>query len=483
MKSLISSVVQTIMLLFYCLLDNIKNQRGDTTLLTPPAPPAAPTAPKEITMDDLKALITTAVKGATETEIAQLKKDISAVDRKQIFPNQGDANSGDAQSLSGSIVDMSFMSKAFGMFGQKLFKSSADGKSYAHVKNAIHSLNGPYKKLSPEMEMFGKHLMAIVKKQYAFIQDSMKEANEAIRMQLKQAGMNETVLADGGALVPIEFYATVIEFAIQSSPILSQVWRIPMNSNVLRIPRLAQAAGSYFGGIQLYSPDEGHEKISSKPTYERLTLTAKKRIGLVYLTDELVADSMINVINYVTMLYTRAFQYDMENLIIAAVAGGATPCMGIINTPGINIVARQTAGAITVNDVLNLDAAIDENFRDLTFLTRKRTQIELMKLRDINNRPIFISDYSVFAGQPMSPNTMISYPLYKTRNVPVLGAQGDLILGDLGWYMLGMRQDLTIDISEHVRFIYDEQTLRLVMRYDGMPAIPEAFAILGDVQS
>ena len=183
------------------------------------------------------------------------------------------------------------------------------------------------------------------------------------------------------------------------------------------------------------------------------------------------------------MLYTRAFQYDMENLIISSALGGATPCLGIINAPGINLVPRQAAGAITVDDILNLDASIDENFRDLTFLTRKRTQIELMKLRDMNNRPIFISDYSVFAGQPMSPNTMISYPVYKTRNVPILGTPGDVILCDLGWYMLGMRQDLTIDISEHVRFVYDEETIRFVMRYDGIPAVPEAFSILGNVVS
>lgn len=469
--------VQCLCMFFQILLNNIKNQRGDTSLLTPDGtknvPPSTKTGPKEITMKDLQELISVAVKGATEGEIAQLRKDIAAVDRKQIFPNQGDANSGEVGSQNGSIIDMSFMSRAIKMFGPKP----------DDIHKATKSLCGPFKKLSPTMEMFAKHLVAISKNQMAFIQTSVKEANDTIMMEHKQAGMNEGVLADGGALVPTEFMATVVEFAIQASPILSQVWRVPMSSNLMRIPRLAQAAGSYFGGIQLYSPDEGKLKTESKPTLERFSLTAKKRIGLIYLTDELIADSLINVVNYVTMLYTRAFQYDMENLIISSALGGVTPCLGIINAPGINIVPRQTAGQISVDDILNLDAIIDENFRDLTFLTRKRTQIELMKLRDMNNRPIFISDYSVFQGQPMSPNTMITYPVYKTRNVPVLGTQGDVILGDLGWYILGMRQDLTVDVSAAPRFVYDEQTIRFVMRYDGCPAIPEAFAILGDVQS
>jgi HK97 family phage major capsid protein len=292
----------------------------------------------------------------------------------------------------------------------------------------------------------------------------------------KQAGMSEGVLADGGALVPIAFPAMIIEFATQQSPILSRVWRFPMTTNVMRIPRLQQAAGSYFGGITLYSPDEGELKQDTKPTLQRIEFNAKKLIGLIYLTDELIADSAINIINYVTALTLRAFQYNLEYRVINGT--GVGPMMGILNAAGITTVARAGAGAISYNDVINLDSVIDENIQNLVWMTRKASQNTLMRLVDLNNRPIFMADYAVFAGQPAHPNTMISYPVYRTRNVPTLGTNGDLILGDLSWYMLAIRQDMTVDMSEHVRFVYDEQTLRFVMRLDGQPVVPAAFTYL-----
>ena len=456
----------------------------------PPVEPPVPD-PNELSMEQLKGVITEVCKNATKDEIESLKKDMLKVNRDSIFPFQ-DGTFGDSDVEShnvagkGSIIDTSYFSKQFNAGRVKNYGTNpwmADGIA---MGQQLVNIGGPFKRLSPEMETFAKILKlgrGTVQKSKDCGIDVMKY-NETVKEHYKQAGMSEGILQDGGALVPIEFVATIIEFATQQSPILSKVWRMPMTTNIMRIPRLVQAAGSYFGGIQLYSPDEGKEKEETKPQLERLTFTAKKLIGLIYLTDELIADSMINIINYITGLFTRAFQYELERRVIASIGGAAGgPCLGIINDPAINVIARQTAGQVTYTDIINLDSALDENFSDLSWIVRKATQNSLMSLRDSNNRPIFLSDYAVFAGQPLHPPTMVSYPVHRTRNVPTLGMQGDIILGDLSWYLLAIRQDLTIDSSSHVRFLYDEETLRFVMRLDGMPAISIAFAILGDVES
>jgi len=455
----------------------------------PHAPSASPPVipPLEtMTKKDLQGMIAEVVKTSTKAEIDELKADILKVNRGNIFPNQDGAfGDGEVESLGGkgSIVDTSFFNKSFRPGVKKSYGNNpwmADGIA---MGQQLVNIGGPFKRLSPEMETFAKIIKCggtVARSRDAGI--DITKHNETVKDHLKQAGLSEGVLADGGALVPIEFVATLIEFATQQSIILSKVWRMPMNTNIMRIPRLVQAAGSYFGGIVLYSPDEGGLKTHTQPELERLTFEAQKLIGLIYLTDELIADSMINIINYITGLFTRAFQYDLERRVIAA-AAGAGPCLGIINDPAINIVPRQTAGTVGYQDVINLDNALDENFTDLAWMTRKVTQNTLVGLRDLNNRPIFMADYNVFGGELLHPPSMISYPVYRTRNVPAIGVQGDVILGDLSWYLLTMRQDLTIDSSIHVRFTTDEQCLRFVMRLDGMPAISIAFAILGDVES
>jgi HK97 family phage major capsid protein len=437
------------------------------------------TQTKELTMDDLKGIVGEIVKTSTKEEVDNLKEEIVNATRKSIFPH-GDFGTGmQAVGDNPAIVDTAFFHKSYKRPAIKRLNAMDDGSILA---KQLVSLGGPFKRLSPELETFAK----IVKCNFQphAIADAginIKDHNEKCREQYKAAGMSEGVAADGGVLVPVEYVATVIEFATAQSPILSQVWRLPMNSNTLKIPRLVQAAGSYFGGITLYWTDEGGHKTKTKPQLEQLTFTANKLIGLIHLTDELIADSMINIINYITGLFSRAFQYEMERMVISG-SGSGQP-LGIVNDPSVNIVARTSSGAVSYEDVANLDAELDENFRDLVWLTRKKTQVTLRALRDNNQRPIFMDDYATFNGQTMNPKTMISYPVYTTRNVPDVGSQGDLVLGDLGYYIWCVRQEMTIDSSIHNRFEYDETTYRFVARVDGKPGVSIAFAILNDATS
>jgi HK97 family phage major capsid protein len=78
------------------------------------------------------------------------------------------------------------------------------------------------------------------------------------------------------------------------------------------------------------------------------------------------------------------------------------------------------------------------------------------------------------------PPTLLGYPTIKTRNVPALGSRGDLVLGDLGFYIWAMRQEMTIDMSKEWRFNLDQTALRFVIRQDGAPGVSEAFAVLDD---
>jgi HK97 family phage major capsid protein len=448
------------------------------------------TIPKEFNMDDLKGIIREAVKEENAEGVENLKKEILAVNRKSIFPFQaGEFGTDEVSDISQkSIIDTTVFNRQFSMNVpnnlQKLASKHPALPAGVVLGNELVQCGGPFKRLSPAMEVFGNFIKCgadLGRAQAAGL--DIKEHNLSVKEHYKQAGLNEGVLGQGGVFVPPEWSATVIEFATQQSQILSQVWRLPMNSNVLRIPRLVQAAGSYFGGVVFYTPGEGDTKESTMPEFEQLSFEARKLVGIIYLTDELIQDSIINIVNYVTGLYTRAFQYEVERRIINGLGGAAGgPCTGIVADPAINTVPRNTANTVVFQDIVNLDNSIDESFTNLTWITRKVAQNTLMGIRDLNNRPIYFADYGD-SQSTLHPPKMYGYPVFRTRNVPQLGVKGDIILGDLSWYLLAMRQDLQIDQSIHVRFLQDELTLRFVMRFDGAPAISIAFSVLDDVAS
>jgi HK97 family phage major capsid protein len=116
-------------------------------------------------------------------------------------------------------------------------------------------------------------------------------------------------------------------------------------------------------------------------------------------------------------------------------------------------------------------------------VTRKATLGTLRKLKDTNNQPIFHADYATFMGQPTTPPSLLGYPVVTTRNVPAMGSQGDVVLGDFGMYILAMRQDMRIDTSIHLKFDYDETAVRFVARLDGKPGVSIAFAVLNEATS
>lgn len=55
----------------------------------------------------------------------------------------------------------------------------------------------------------------------------------------------------------------------------------------------------------------------------------------------------------------------------------------------------------------------------------------------------------------------------------------NIVAGYFELYVLGERKGMTIDTSEHVKFIEDQTVIRGRCRYDGKPAIPAAFVLIG----
>jgi HK97 family phage major capsid protein len=427
--------------------------------------------PQKVTieMKDLKGIIAEAIKGMDIPQIAALKAEIEQVNKRAIFPqSEGDL----LESSTKSIIDTSFFNKSY---EQRPFGGArVDGDL---MGARLRSAGGPFLKLSPAMEKFADILRCrgrIEKLMEKGI--NINEYNKALIDAEKKATVGLATM-DVGALVPVEYLATVIEFATAQSQILPLVWRIPMTTMTMRIPKLVQAAGSYFGGVVLYHPEEAHIKYPTKPEFDNdLVFTAKKLIGLIAITEELIADSSINIINYVTGLFVRAFQYQIEYEILRG-TGTLGSMLGILADPAINLVPRTTVGTVRYEDLINLESSLDENFTKLTFVSTRATTNTLRKQKDTIGQPVYHDGFTTFLGGAMVPQ-LLGYPIIKTRNCPTLGQQGDLILGDFSFYIWALRQDMTIDTSRDALFFFDETCVRFVMREDGMPGVSIAFSVL-----
>jgi HK97 family phage major capsid protein len=424
-----------------------------------------------IDMKDLPGILAKAIEGMEFPQIKALKDDMARVERASLFPGGDGAL---LETCGKSIIDTRYFRKDFRRDG-------GPHDAVALAKGLGASGGGPWLSLSPAMQKFAQVLKC--RGDYNKAQSMGFDIREYSAMveaeNVKVTGPLTT--NDAGVLVPIEFLAVVIEFATAQSAILPKLWRLPLGAQTLRIPRLVQAAGSYFGGIHLYHPGEAGLKTKTKPVFDHVELNAKKLIGLIALTDEVIADSSINIINYVTSIFVRAFQWETEHEVIAG-TGLNDQMLGILLDPNVIPIPRATAGQIDYDDVIDLDSQLDENFDNLTYICRKASCNALRKLKDTNKQPIYHDGYSAFFGQAMSKQ-LNGYPVVCTRNAKPYGQKGDLILAALEFYLWGVRQNLTIDTSRDRYFEYDETAIRFVLRQDGAPGVPDGFTYLDDSTS
>jgi HK97 family phage major capsid protein len=91
----------------------------------------------------------------------------------------------------------------------------------------------------------------------------------------------------------------------------------------------------------------------------------------------------------------------------------------------------------------------------------------LVQLADPGGRIIWVPNNGGL--QDYVPGTLFGLPVITTEKVSPLGTRGDVILLDPQLYVIGDRMQIEIAASEHVNFLKNQMTWRVVERVDGQP--------------
>ena len=303
-----------------------------------------------------------------------------------------------------------------------------------------------------------------------------RSASELLKTWTKTAGhLEEGDDSQGGYLVPTEFLATLLEKAQEASIVRSRAQFIPMATNSVSIPYIAESsrASSLYGGIVIYHPAEAAEKTASKPLFGKLTLTLKKLIGLIYASDELLEDSPISIEPLISRLFTSAIAFTEDEEFVNGT--GAVQALGVMNAGCLVSVAKETGQAATTIVTENIVKMWARMFApsqgNSVWLANNDTfpQLATMSLAvGTGGAPTYLPAGGL-SGTPYA--TLMGRPLILTEHCQTLGTTGDIILADWSQYLIGGKAGSPIRAasSMHVNFVYDETAFRFVLRYDGQP--------------
>lgn len=310
--------------------------------------------------------------------------------------------------------------------------------------------------LSPEMEKFAKDFALNIK-------DMTVSSNTG-----------------GGFLVPEEFESSIIQYREPTNIVWPRATIVPMATETLLWPKLAQiSTGSnvnHFGGVVFNWTAEATPKTETQPGFENITLQAKELSAYTQISDTLLADSPINLINFLTDLFRRAWMWTTDKVYVDG--DGAGKPLGVIEDPNVITVNRAGAGAVTLTDISNMYEVHPTHFMNgAVWFMNKVIEARLLNERSTTNDLLLRNMISIKEGRI---ETLKGHPIILSDNkTPTIGTKGDVILGN--WrdgYYVGRRQGVTIARSEHVAFLSNMTTIRATGRVAGLPAQPKAFVVL-----
>jgi HK97 family phage major capsid protein len=286
----------------------------------------------------------------------------------------------------------------------------------------------------------------------------------------------------GGFLVPEEFEASIIQYQEPSNVVWPRANVVPMASNEQRWPKLSQVSTGtvdHFGGVVFTWTEEAGTKTETQPNFESVLLQAKELSAYTQISDTLLADSPVNLANFMTDLFRRAWMWTTDKVYIDGDAAGKP--LGVIQDPNVITVNRAGAGAVTLTDISNMYSAHPTHFMNgAVWFMNKDIMADLLNERSTTNDLLLRNMISIKDG---NIEALKGHPVVLSDNkTPAKGTKGDVILGN--WregYYVGRRQGLTVARSEHFAFINNMTTIRATGRVAGLPVQPKAFVILGAV--
>lgn len=282
---------------------------------------------------------------------------------------------------------------------------------------------------------------------------------------------------DMGYLVPQDFRASVLQLPTEAAHMMTQATVLNSTTGTVTIPRLQQTTSDYYGGFIAEWTDEGGSKPAAEPVFEQVTISTHELSLYTEFTHRMLSRSAIDLVAFIGELGRRSLMNTLDTALTAG-SGTGQPT-GIINTAGIQTVARATASQVNHADLIDLKYKLAPPIRETAkFLIEDAVMQYLEKKVDSQNRPLFSLNtstgaYDRLVGKPYIPSTRLS----------ALGVSGDVVFADLSEYYVAMEEEIVFRRSDDYKFRNNVASFAIFLVIGGEMVQPLAGAILDDVAS
>ncbi|ETT45228.1 phage major capsid protein, HK97 family [Paenibacillus sp. FSL R7-269] len=284
--------------------------------------------------------------------------------------------------------------------------------------------------------------------------------------------------ASGGVFVPPKFSAQLFEITPEQAVVRPRAVVIPADDVApdasITFPALDQGAGSnMYGGVEVTWIGEGDEKPETNTKFKDLTLTPHEVAAHIVITDKLLRNApAVNTI--VTRLFRGAIAAAEDDAFLYG-NGVGKPSGAVVSAATVTV-PRETANQIKYADIVAMLAKAKLG-GSLVWAASQSILPQLLTMKDDAGNLIFQPNIA-----DKMTGTLLGYPIRFTENAPVLGTVGDLVLADLGYYLIKDGSGIFIQASEHPLFRQNKTIIKAFWNVDGKPWVSGPFTLKNGYQ-
>jgi HK97 family phage major capsid protein len=299
---------------------------------------------------------------------------------------------------------------------------------------------------------------------------------KGLELQTKATAMSESVMADGGALVPDEFSAEFIEILRARTAVRALGARaLPMNRGSITLAKQTGAGTATYQGENLPAT-------TTKPAVGVLQLSAKKLTALAVISNDLIRDNVHSADQLVRDDCVKVVALREDLAFIRGDGTQFTP-KGIKNwLPTANVNAATQAGASAtatevIGDLAKMIRLVEESNVGMVqcgWILTPRSKWYLAQLRDGVGGFLFKDE--------IMKGTIFGYPFKTTTQVPNnLGGgtnESEVYFGDFSEAIIGENTSLLVEAFPNGTYVdsatgnvvsgvsNDQTVVRVIERHD-----------------
>lgn len=252
----------------------------------------------------------------------------------------------------------------------------------------------------------------------------------------------------GASLTPASIFGEALQ-PLEAARILPRCTVVPTDGGAVAFPRAVQAAAGAEGSATEFAEfglmgcdwtAEGAEAPGQELIIEQPAITTHRLTGYTEASRTLLKRAT-NLPALIVTLLKPAFSLKLDRGILNG--NGVGRPTGILQTAGVQSVARETAGEVSYADLVNVEDGLPAWMQARgMWVVAKSVRKALLNLTDAVGRPLI--QPSPLDGTP----TLLGHPLVVT-DLTTVGDAGDVLFGDFSQYVVLVETDFGVFASEH----------------------------------